>query len=485
MHLSRRILLQLAIFAVITLVAGGLMVADILQVPSRYFGVGEYRVTMNLPSSAGLYKNAAVNYRGTQVGRVAEVHLTPTGVAAVLAVESTVDIPADLVAEVHSQNAVGEQYVDLLPRSGEGPELKDNDVIPSDRTHIAPDVNELLAATNRGLQAIPNDNLKTAIDEAYVAIGGLGPELSRIVKGATRLANDARANLDSVTALIDQSKPILDTQVDTSDSIQRWAANVAQVTADLESQDPSLRGILDQAPAAADEVRQLLDRLRPTLPVLMTNLVSLADVAITYQPNLEQLLVLLPPSIEVVQGAGLANRNTKQDYRGFYLSFNLNLNLPPPCTTGFLPAQQQRQAADVDYPERPTGDLYCRVPEDSALAVRGARNVPCATRPGKRAPTAVMCKSDEEYVPLNDGYNWKGDPNATSSGQSVPQFRTVPPAADAPSSPSAPPPIGVAEYDPVSGAYIAPDGRQYTQSNLAPGGRPSTWQDMVIPPKGP
>ena len=69
------------------------------------------------------------------------------------------------------------------------------------------------------------------------------------------------------------------------------------------------------------------------------------------------------------QAGILANLNTKQAYRGQYLSFNLNLNLPPPCTTGFLPAQQQRVASFEDYPDRPAGDLYCRVPQDSLLNV--------------------------------------------------------------------------------------------------------------------
>ena len=85
----------------------------------------------------------------------------------------------------------------------------------------------------------------------------------------------------------------------------------------------------------------------------------------------------------------MANANTKQDYRGQYLSFNLNLNLPPPCTTGFLPAQQQRIPTFEDYPNRPAGDLYCRVPQDSPFNVRGARNTPCETVPGKRAPTVA------------------------------------------------------------------------------------------------
>ena len=56
--------------------------------------------------------------------------------------------------------------------------------------------------------------------------------------------------------------------------------------------------------------------------------------------------------------------------------------------------------------------MYCRIPQDAPFNVRGARNLPCVTVPGKRAPTVKMCESDENYIPLNDGYNWKGDPNA-------------------------------------------------------------------------
>lgn len=287
--------------------------------------------------------------------------------------------------------------------------------------------------------------------------------------------------------VIDQSKAVLDTQVDTSDSIQAWVSNVAQITKQLQTRDDSVNGILNQGPAALDEARQLFDRLQPTLPIVLANLVSLADVAVVYQPNLEQILVLLPQVVAAAQGAGLTNRDTKQDYKGLYLSFNLNLNLPPPCTTGYLPAQQTRPPSEVDYPARPAGDLYCRVPQDSMFNVRGARNLPCGTRPGKRAPTVKMCESDEEYVPLNDGLNWKGDPNATLSGQAVPQPRPgTAPAADGSAQPpsGAPAPIAIAQYDRSSGPYIGPDGKQYTQSNLARDAQQRSWQDLVLPPKG-
>jgi phospholipid/cholesterol/gamma-HCH transport system substrate-binding protein len=498
MHLPRRMKIQLALFTVIALVAMSLMAFHFMKLPAKAFGVGRYTVKLELPETGGLYSTGNVTYRGSEVGRVQSVQLTDTGVEASLSLKSGIDIPSDLKAEVHSQTAIGEQYVELLPRNGTSPPLKNGDVIPVASTTVPPDINSVLDTLNTGLKAVPRENLKTVIDESYTAVGGLGPELSRLIKGSSNLAIEARKNLDPLITLIDQSKPVLDSQTNTSDAIQAWASNLATVTSELQSHDADVAGVIDKGGPAAGEVRQLVDRLKPTLPILLNNLVSIGQVGLTYQNDIEQLLVLLPQSVSYGQAGIVANLNTKQAYKGQYLSFNLNLNLPPPCTTGFLPAQQQRIATFEDYPNRAPGDLYCRVPQDSSLNVRGARNIPCETVPGKRAPTVKMCESDEQYVPLNDGFNWKGDPNATLSGQDIPQLppgtppaagpAPPPPAAAAPGPPPAataagPPPIATAEYDPATGKYVGPDGKVYTQSDLAqPAPEEKAWQTMLLPP---
>ncbi|MGE2730158.1 MCE family protein [Mycolicibacterium vaccae] len=485
MRVTRQMLIQLTVFAVLAATAMGVMVFGYMRLP-ELVGIGQYKVMLELPETGGLYERSNVTYRGTQVGIVKSVGLSGSGVRAELSLNSDIPIPADVVAEVRSQSAVGEQFVQLLPQSAAGPDLRDGDVIPVDRTRVPTDVNTVLELTNEGLQAIPQENLQTVVDEAYQAVGGLGPELRRLVSGSSKLAIDSRDNLDSLTTLIDESEPVLDSQIDTSDSIRAWAANLATVTDQLRDQDGAFSGILSKGPGAAEEGRALFDRLSPTLPIVLANLVSVGEVAVTYQPSLEQLLVLLPQGTAVTQALGVPKSGTVQDYKGDALVFNLNLNLPPPCTTGFLPVQQQRAPALEDYPDRPAGDVYCRVPQDGPFNVRGARNLPCVTVPGKRAPTVKMCESSENYVPLNDGYNWKGDPNATLSGQAVPQLPPgTPPAEAAPPPAPAPPPLVAAEYDPDSGTYVGPDGQVYTQSNLAGStAEERTWQTMLLPPTG-
>ncbi|OBJ47646.1 MCE family protein [Mycobacterium asiaticum] len=484
LRLNRKTWIQLAILSVVTVVSCGAMAFNYMRLPETLFGIGQYNVTVDLAQSGGLYENSVVTYRGTDVGQVKSVNVTATGVRAVLAMRSGVQVPSDVQASVHSRSAIGEQFIELTPKTDEahGRPLRDGDVIPAGRVDVPVDIGRLLDMTNRALQAIPRENLRTVMDEANRAVGGLGPELSRIVDGSAALAIAGGRTIDPLTTLIDQSPPVLNSQVQTSDAIATWAHRTAAIMAQFQAQDAALRDLLTQGSSGLEEGRALFDRVAPAVPTLMANLVSLGDIALVYRHDIEQILVLLPHGIAVMAGSLVPNANTKQDYTGFYLDFNLNMNLPPPCTTGFLPPTQRRSPASVDAPDRPAAELYCRLPQDSELNVRGARNIPCETKPWKRAPTVELCESDEEYVPLNEGYNWKGDPNATTTGQGVPQYppgqdpRLPPPRGTAPP----PPPVAVATYDPATGDYVGPDGHRYTEYDLAHP-RAKNWQSLLVP----
>ncbi|OMC30040.1 MCE family protein [Mycobacterium colombiense] len=487
LRLNRRTWIQLSILTLVTVVSCGAMAFNFMKLPATLFGIGEYKVTVDLPQSGGLYETSVVTYRGTDVGQVKSVGVTATGVRAVLAMRSGVKVPSDVQASVHSRSAIGEQYIELTPQPGKrdgqhSRTLRDGDVITAGHVDVPVDIGHLLDMTNRALQAIPRDNLRTVIDETDRAVGGLGPELSRIVDGSTALAVAGGRTVDPLAALIDQAPPVLDSQVQTSGAIATWAGRTAAIMAQFKAQDAAVRDLLTQGTSGIEEGRAMLDRVSPALPVLFANLVSLGDIAVVYRHDIEQLLVLLPQGIAAMAAIIVPSSNTKQEYRGAQLDFNLNLNLPPPCTTGYLPPAQRRSPASVDAPDRPAADLYCRVPQDSEFNVRGVRNIPCESKPWKRAPTVELCESDEDYVPLNEGYNWKGDPNATTSGQGVPQYppgqdpRLPPPRGTAPP----PAPVAVATYDPATGEYIGPDGRRYTESDLAHP-RAKSWQSLLVP----
>jgi phospholipid/cholesterol/gamma-HCH transport system substrate-binding protein len=490
LRLSRTVWIQLAILGVVTVVACSVMAFGFVHVPTL-LGFGRYTVTVDLPESGGLYPTSVITYRGTEIGRVSTVDVTPGGVRAELNLDSSIKVPADVSAAVHSRSAVGEQFVELIPAPGQsdaGPVLRGGATIPVAKVRIPPDIGNLLDATNRALEAIPQDNLRTVVDEADKAVSGLGPELSRIVNGSTSLAIEAGKTVDPIKQMIDQSPAVLNSQVQTADSIATWAQRLSSITGQFKAQNVAFAELLKLGQPTLNEGRALFERFAPALPVLLANMVSLGEISLVYRHDIEQLLVLFPQGTALMSAIAVADSDLKTPYRGIYLDFKLNLNLPPPCNTGFLPVKQQRVPTEVDYPERPAGELYCRVPQDSDLNVRGVRNIPCENNPAKRAPTVELCESNEQYVPLNDGYVWKGDPNATLTGQGVPQYapgtdpRQRPAAAPGPAPPAPPaPPVAFVPYDPATGGYVGPDGKPYTDSDLAATTKGKTWQSMLTP----
>lgn len=114
MKITRFVRIQLIIFSIVTVIAMVAMALFYIRIPSM-FGVGSYRVQLNMETSGGLYQNANVSYRGVYVGKVDSVKLTDDGVAATLVIDNGTDIPASAVASVRSVSAIGEQFVEFTP----------------------------------------------------------------------------------------------------------------------------------------------------------------------------------------------------------------------------------------------------------------------------------------------------------------------------------------------------------------------------------
>ena len=90
--LDRLTRIQLAIFAVVTVITVAIMTIFYLRLPAA-LGIGTYRVTANFVAGGGLYKNANVTYRGVEVGRVESVGLTNNGVDAVMRLNTGTVVP--------------------------------------------------------------------------------------------------------------------------------------------------------------------------------------------------------------------------------------------------------------------------------------------------------------------------------------------------------------------------------------------------------
>src|SRR5215208_863342 len=415
MLLTRFVRNQLIIFTIASIVGVAVMVFTYMQLPTL-IGVGKIKVTLELPVAGGLYRFSNVTYRGVQIGEVRGVTLTEKGAEAKLILDTSPKVPADLQAEVRSVSAVGEQYVDLRPRTDSGPYLEDGSVIAMADSTIPQQVGPMLDQVSKLVDSIPGNRLSDLLDESFKGLNGAGDDFQSLLDSSSNITDYLNDVSDQSRALIDDSRPLLDSQAETTDAIRTWARSLAGITEQVAQDDPQVRAILQRGPGFAQEVSQLLTQVKPTLPVLLANLTTLGQILVTYNPSLEQLLVLLPGVIAAQQSFGLPKNNPM----GLPLSdFSLTIEDPPACTVGFLPASQWRNPADTTTVDTPDG-LYCKLPQDSPISVRGARNYPCMGHPGKRAPTVELCNDPKGFVPNAIRQHTLGpnqfDPNLVAQG---------------------------------------------------------------------
>lgn len=489
--LTRLVRVQLVLFGIVSIVGVLAMAFVFVQVPTL-LGLGRITVTLQLPSGGGLYRFSNVTYRGVQVGKVTALRLTPQGAEATLSLNTSPPIPANLRAEVHSASAIGEQYVDLRPLTAAGPYLRDGSVIPVGRSTVPQAVGPMLDNVSALVGSIPDDKLADLLGEAHRGLNGAGYDLASLVDSSAAIATRLDGVGPQTRSLIDDSVPLLDSQVASAESLAVWARGLADVTQTVADDDDQVRALLRTGPVAADQVTGLLNDLKPTLPVLLANLGAVGQVLLTYNASLEQLLVLLPPVIASTQGFGLPTNNPTGLPVG---EFAITLGDPPPCTVGFLPPSSWRSPADTTTLDTPDG-LYCKLPQDSPIAVRGARNYPCMGKPGKRAPTVDICDSDQPFIPTAVRQHAVGpypiDPNLIAQGippdsRVEPDQNIVGPGTGTPLPPNesgvpAPdqqPPVSVVPYNPATGGYVAPSGRRFVQQDLGTPARPASWREML------
>jgi phospholipid/cholesterol/gamma-HCH transport system substrate-binding protein len=342
----------------------GLRYADL----GRYVGLpGYYVVHVDLTQAGGAFPNGDVTYRGVTVGKIGTINLSPDGVVADLDInDSAPRIPAQVQAVVADRSAVGEQYIDLRPKTGNGPYLGANDTIPQQDTQTPLPVQDLLQSIDGLAASVPDQSLRTVVDELDNAFQGQGPNLQTLLDTSSSLTKAATDDLPSTQQLINDSQTVLQTQNQESDALEAFGRNAELIAQQLDRSDPDLRALINNAPGAADQISQLLHDNDPSLGDLIANLINIADLAQTRETGITEFLSASPAAIaagsSVITGDG-ANFGLIPTF------FN-----PSECTDGYGGAGQPDSTNTAPVPMNTSAS--CTSSPASGVDVRGSANSP-------------------------------------------------------------------------------------------------------------
>jgi|TARA_Y100000815_G_scaffold255578_1_gene262576 phospholipid/cholesterol/gamma-HCH transport system substrate-binding protein len=410
--ITRRTKIQLLVFVVITLVGCSFVGARYAKL-DRLFYDSAYTVTAHFGSSGGIFAGAEVTYRGVQIGKVDRLVLTEEGVDVELAIDNQHDsIPAATLALVGNKSAVGEQYVELQPKSNDEPYLADGSEIAMADTRTPIQVEQLLSNLATTVGSVDRKALKTTVTELGAAFAGTGEELQQIIDTGNDFINAANDNFDTTTALIRDGNTVLNGQIASESAIRSFARNLSLFTGALADADPEINTLLDNGSGAAVALRRFIDDNEVELGSLINNLITTGEIVTRRLDGLEQILVIYP---YVVEG-GFTVVSKSPDTGLYDAHFGLIITTNPICHDGY-------QSTDTRPPQngenRPMNE-EARCDEPPAVSnARGAQNIYDRFRAPADYDSEVVASYDPESETLTWGDRVPG--SLTSPGSVAPR----------------------------------------------------------------
>lgn len=187
-----------------------------------YFGTLGLRVSppsdritlsMSVPDVNGLVPDSNVLLRGVPVGKVTNTGTGLDTASIDFWVGGGYDIPVDTEVQLQNLSALGESYIELVPRSSGGPLLKDGQHIATEEVRAPASISEFATTATRILNQLEPGALQRIIDEANAAFPDPVAALPNLSRASTLFNNmlnglngEGRALLDNFGTLIRNSE---------------------------------------------------------------------------------------------------------------------------------------------------------------------------------------------------------------------------------------------------------------------------------------
>ena len=319
-----------------------------------------YRVTIELPESAGLLPNQDVMLRGVRVGRVDRLDITPAGVNAVVNVNSTAHIPESSDVRVSGLSPAGEQYIDFVAQSNDGPFLRDGAVITQGRATVPVSLAQLLANADGTLAQV--DTAKIELIKRELSLSKDGPrKLADIINGGTFLLSTLDSVLPETTSVLRNSRSVFTLVADKNAGIDVASGNLSETFTGINKMRDGYRRLTNEGPNTLSDVDALFADNSDTMVQLLGNLTTTSRLLYLRVPALNALFPTYRTSLLDALASTLHDN-------GLWATGDI---YPPyACDYG----TPRRPPSAADYPE-PFMYTYCRDDHPGVL-IRGAKNAP-------------------------------------------------------------------------------------------------------------
>ncbi len=381
--IGNRIKINLIFFLVGSLGLSYLMANQVLSILQE-----RYSVYAIFPDAGGVFTNQEVTYRGITVGQVGEMSVIEEGVSIELKIKKEFDkIPEeDIEARVMFKSAVGEQFVDLLPGSDDGPYLDHEDVIPIEQTSIPVSTQALLSTLEAVLRGVPPEDLKGAVDALGIGLTGRGPDLATIIESSATLAELFARRSPEVQSLLRNGTKVGRAFLRSRKEFAKALHELVTVSESLADGRGDLERLLRGTNISSDELVRLLRRYRPAVNQFLTEFAEVNELQAEHAGDINSLFIHVPSALDRVV-------DSFEPSTGMVRFGLVNDNENHACSYG----TPRRRPADRS-PNPPPKNARCGGTSSSSDAP-GTPDARSGSLPGVDASSALDGASDDLAVP--------------------------------------------------------------------------------------
>ncbi|MCB0950439.1 MAG: MCE family protein [Mycobacterium sp.] len=298
MATRKRMVAGTAILLAILLVAGAVVLV-------RQVFFSPITITAYFPTATAIYPGDGVRVAGVQVGTIDKIEPAGTQAKMTLKVDRDVPVPADAKAIIVAQNLVAARYVQLTPayRTGGGPTMDDGAVIPSDRTAVPVEWDEVKTQLTRlaaelGPQSGSSDtSVSRFIDSAANAMEDNGVKLRQTLaqlSGAARIFAEGSGN---IVDIIKNLQIFVTALRDSKQQIVMFENRLASLTSVVNDSRSDLDAALSNLSVAIVEVQRFVAGSRDQASEQVQRLANVTQTLVDNRLALENVLHIMPNAI--------------------------------------------------------------------------------------------------------------------------------------------------------------------------------------------
>ena len=219
----------------------------------------------------GLLPNQEAAQRGFRIGEIEDLQITAEGVNAVVRIDSKYQIPASSAVRVSGLSPAGEQYIDFLPTSSNGPFLQDGSVIPLGTAVVPQSLADTLTNSDGALKQM--DTKKIEVLKAELGMSTEDPKSWPTSSTGNIPVVDPGFGATETTSLLRTSRVVFDLAADKGPACKRQQPTSTPTFTGVNKM-PAATALNATAPEDVGRHRQSVRRQPETMVQLLGSLAT-------------------------------------------------------------------------------------------------------------------------------------------------------------------------------------------------------------------